>query len=67
MTREEVLAITGPADNEESFPALRHTSVGYFYHDTWGYYCEFSVTFGPDGRAVSKFSRRINDGGDKAR
>ena len=65
MTRDEVLAITGPADNQQSYASRNQTSLGYFYHDTWGYYCEFSVTFGPDGRVVSKFSRRINDGGDK--
>jgi hypothetical protein len=65
MTQQQVDAITGPHDNEMPFPALHQTSWGYFYHDTWGYYCEFSVTFGPDGRVVSKFSRRINVGGDR--
>ena len=62
MSKPEVDAITGPHDNEIPFPRLGHTSWGYYYFDTWGYYCEQSVTFGTDGRVVSKFSRRLNDG-----
>ena len=62
MTRDEVMAITGPPDNTMPFPASRTDSWGYFYWDTWGYYCEYSVTFGPDGRVVSKISRRVSDG-----
>jgi len=65
MTESEVGALIGPPDNTMPFPASRTNSWGYFYYDTWGYYCEFSVTFGPDGRAVSKLSRRVNDGGDR--
>lgn len=30
-----------------------------------GYYAEFSVTFAQDGHAVSKISRRVNDGSDR--
>lgn len=63
MTRDDVMAITGPPDNTMAFPASRTDSWGYFYWDTWGYYCEYSVTFGPDGRVLSKLSRRINDHG----
>ena len=62
MTREEVMAIAGPPDNTMPFPASRTDSWGWFYWDTWGYYCEQSVTFGPDGRVISKLSRRISDG-----
>ena len=65
MTREEVMAITGPPDNTMPFPASRTDSWGYFYWDTWGYYCEYSVTFGPDGRVLSKISRRLNNGQGK--
>ena len=61
MTRDEVQAITGPPDNTMPFPATRTDSWGWFYWDTWGYYCEQSVTFGPDGRVVSKLSRRLGD------
>jgi hypothetical protein len=63
MSEEEVLRVAGPPDNTMSFPLSKHKSWGYFYFDTWGYYIEFSVTF-KDGRAVSKLSRRVNDGGD---
>jgi outer membrane protein assembly factor BamE (lipoprotein component of BamABCDE complex) len=62
MTRDDVMAITGAPDNTMAFPASRTDSWGYFYWDTWGYYCEYSVTFGPDGRVLSKLSRRISDG-----
>ena len=64
MTRAEVRALTGPPDNTMAFSMSRTDSGGWFYFDTWGYYCEFSVTFGPDGRVASKLSRRINDAND---
>jgi outer membrane protein assembly factor BamE (lipoprotein component of BamABCDE complex) len=62
MTRVEVLAITGRPDNSVPYPNSGTDSWGYYYFDTWGYYCEFGVTFGSDGRVVSKISRRLNDG-----
>jgi hypothetical protein len=64
MTQHEVLGLAGAPDNTMSFPLSRHMSWGYFYFDTWGFYAEFSVTFSADGRAISKMSRRVNDGGD---
>ena len=64
MTKEQVMAITGPPDNTMAFPASRTDSWGWYYHDTWGYYCEQSVTFSADGRVISKLSRRLNDGGN---
>jgi hypothetical protein len=65
MTQAEVRELVGAPDNVMPFPLSRHTSWGYFYFDTWGYYAEFSVTFAPDGLAISKISRRVNDGGDR--
>ena len=62
MTEAEVGALTGPPDNVMPFPMSRTNSWGFYYWDTWGYYCEQSVTFGPDGRVVSKVSRRVSDG-----
>ena len=62
MTRDQVMAITGPPDNTMPFPLSRTDSWGYFYWDDFGYYCEQSVTFGPDGRVLSKLSRRVSDG-----
>jgi hypothetical protein len=62
MTEAEVGALTGSPDNMMPFPMSGTNSWGFFYFDSWGYYCEFSVTFGPDGRVLSKMSRRIGDG-----
>ena len=65
MTRDDVMAITGPPDNTMPFPSSRTDSWGWYYWDTFGYYCEQSVTFGPDGRVISKISRRVADGQGK--
>jgi len=61
MSEAEVLRVAGPPDNTMSFPLSKDTSWGWYYHDTWGFYAEFSVTF-KDGRATSKLLRRLNDG-----
>jgi len=66
MTRDQVRAITGPPDNTMPFPASRTDSWGWFYWDTFGYYCEYSVTFDASGQVISKLSRRINDGHGKS-
>jgi hypothetical protein len=62
MTRDQVMAITGPPDNTMPFPLSRTDSWGYFYWDDFGYYCEQSITFAADGRVISKISRRVSDG-----
>jgi outer membrane protein assembly factor BamE (lipoprotein component of BamABCDE complex) len=64
MTREQVLALTGPPQNTMPFPLSGNSSWGWFYWDRFGYYVEFSVTFAPNGLALSKNYRRVNDGGD---
>ena len=64
MTTDEVRRLIGPPDETMPFPLSNTNSWGYQYYDPWGYLAIFSVTFGPDGRAVSKFSRRVNQGGD---
>jgi outer membrane protein assembly factor BamE (lipoprotein component of BamABCDE complex) len=64
MTRDDVRRIAGPPDEEMPFPMSHTTSWGYYYFETFGYYAVFSATFGPDGRVVSTFVRRLNDGGD---
>jgi hypothetical protein len=65
MTREEVGALTGPPDNTMPFPLSGNTSWGYYYWDRFGYYVEFSVTFGPNGLVAGKAYRRVNDGGSR--
>jgi|SRR5258706_8353942 len=63
MTPEQVRDITGAPDNTMPFPLSGNLSWGYFYWDQFGYYVEFSVTFAPDGKVLSKAYRRMNDGG----
>jgi len=64
MTTDEVRSLIGPPDETMAFPLSDTNSWGYQYHDPWGYLAIFSVTFDAGGRAVSKFSRRVNQGGD---
>jgi outer membrane protein assembly factor BamE (lipoprotein component of BamABCDE complex) len=63
MTRDDVQRLIGPPDEAMSFPLSQTQAWDYPYHDTWGYYAIFSVTFAADGRVSSTFSRRI-DGSD---
>jgi hypothetical protein len=64
MTGDEVLALLGAPDEKMPFPALRAIAWDYRYYDSWGYLALFSVTFGADGRALTKTHVRLNDGGD---
>jgi outer membrane protein assembly factor BamE (lipoprotein component of BamABCDE complex) len=64
MTRDDVRAMAGSPDNVMPFPLSGNTSWGWLYWDRFGYYVEFSVTFAPDGRVVSRNVRRLNEGGD---
>jgi outer membrane protein assembly factor BamE (lipoprotein component of BamABCDE complex) len=60
MTQGDVERIIGPPDDTMSFPLSHTVAWDYLYQDTWGYTAEFSVTFDPSGRAVSKFSKRLD-------
>ena len=63
MTQQDVRALLGPPD--ETMPLRARTLAwDYRFQDTWGYFAVFSVTFDVDGRAVSRLTWRINDGGD---
>ena len=64
MTEAQVEQMIGKPDETMRFPLSGNYGWDYRYYDTWGYMADFSVTFGPDGRVVSKISRRF-DGGDK--
>lgn len=64
MTRDDVLRIAGKPDETMPFPLSHHVAWSYAAHDSWGYLVEQSVTFDANGRVVSKYARRINDGGD---
>jgi outer membrane protein assembly factor BamE (lipoprotein component of BamABCDE complex) len=64
MTDEQVRAALGPPEKVMKFPVSSNVAWDYQGTDTWGYMVDYSVTFGPDQRVVSKLARRINDGGD---
>lgn len=64
MTQDEVLRMAGPPDDKMPFPMSRTVAWDWRTYDTWGYYVEQSVTFNAEGRVVSKYTRRINDGGE---
>ena len=64
MTREDVRALAGPPDEVMPFALSRTDSWGYHYWDSFGYYVLWSATFSPEGRVISTFARRLNDGGD---
>ena len=63
MTADEVRTMIGAPDNTMQFQRTGTDSWGYFYWDQYGYYVEFSVTFGPDRRVLSKTYRRLDGGG----
>jgi hypothetical protein len=64
MTAEDVRRELGAPDQTMPFPRLGTVAWDYRYQDAWGYLALMSVTFGPDGRVVSRGSQRLNDGGD---
>ena len=65
MTEAEVRSIAGAPDEDMPFRLSRTHSWAWYYHDTFGFYSLFSVTFGPDGLVIGTFVKRLNDGGDK--
>jgi outer membrane protein assembly factor BamE (lipoprotein component of BamABCDE complex) len=64
MTREDARRIVGAPDETMKFPRTGSESWDYYYQDPWGFYCRYSITFGPAGTVVNKLSFRLNDGGD---
>ena len=63
MSKDEVQRIAGTPDEMMHFPDTQTDAWGYRYYDSWGFYAEYSVTFGADGRAVAMISQRIGYGG----
>ena len=64
MSRQEVERIAGPPDETMRFrPDLM--SMDYYYWDTWGYYCLFSVMLDGQDVVQSRLSARIRDGGGR--
>ncbi|HET6265777.1 MAG TPA: hypothetical protein VFD95_13010 [Usitatibacter sp.] len=67
MTTDEVQRRLGPPDETMRFPLSGSTAWDYRHTDAWGYLAVYSITFGPDGRAETTISRRLNAGGDYGR
>ena len=65
MTEAEVIGLVGKPDDTMRFGLSGNVAWAYDYYDLWGYMAEYSVTFGPDHRVLSKYSRRYT-GGDQS-
>jgi outer membrane protein assembly factor BamE (lipoprotein component of BamABCDE complex) len=64
MTRDDTLRLLGKPHDTMKFPMSGNEAWDYLYQDPWGYMASYGVTFGADGHVASRFSRRLNDGGD---
>jgi outer membrane protein assembly factor BamE (lipoprotein component of BamABCDE complex) len=62
QSESEVTALLGAPYQRIRFDNLKATAWDYVYKDTWGYWVDFSVMVGDDGRVVNKVSRRIDTG-----
>ncbi len=56
---QEIVTLLGMPYQRIRFDNLKSTALAYRYRDTWGYWVDFSVMVGDDGRVVNKVSRRI--------
>jgi outer membrane protein assembly factor BamE (lipoprotein component of BamABCDE complex) len=63
MTNDQVRAALGDPRRTMKFPGTGNEAWDYDGTDTFGFMVEYSVTFDPSGRVVSKLARRLNDGG----
>ena len=59
LPAEEVTALLGMPYARVRFDNLKSTAWDYVYKDTWGYWVEFSVMMGDDGRVMNRVSKRI--------
>ena len=60
QSEADVTALLGMPYRRIRFDNLKSTAWDYRYRDTWGYWVDFSVMMGDDGRVVNKVSRRID-------
>ena len=60
QSEQQVTALLGAPYQRIRFDNLKSTAWDYLYRDTWGYWVEFSVMVGDDGRVVNTVSRRID-------
>jgi len=67
MTTDEIRTALGTPIRTMKFPRSDQEAWSYEGTDSQGYMVEYSVTFAANGRVVSKFARRINDGGERGK
>ena len=60
QSEQEVTVLLGVPYRQIRFDNLKSTAWDYRYRDTWGYWVDFSVMMGDDGRVVNKVSQRID-------
>ena len=60
QSEQEVTTLLGNPYQRIRFDNLKSTAWDYRYKDTWGYWVDFSVMMGDDGRVVNKVSRRLD-------
>ena len=60
QTTQEITALLGTPNRRLRFDNLKSTAWDYRYRDTWGYWVDFSVMMGDDGRVVNKVSVRLD-------
>ena len=60
QTAQEIAALLGIPYRRLRFDNLKSTAWDYRYRDTWGYWVDFSVMMGDDGRVVNKVSVRLD-------
>ena len=60
QSEHDVTALLGPPFRRIRFDNLKSTAWDYRYRDTWGYWVEFSVMMGDDGRVVNRVSKRLD-------
>ena len=56
----EVTALLGAPFHRVRFDNTKTTAWDYRYRDTWGYWIEYSVLMGDDGRVTGTFSKRLD-------
>ena len=59
LSTTEVISLLGEPYQRVRFNNLRASAWDYKYRDTWGYWVEFAVMIGDDGRVVNTVSRRM--------
>ena len=56
----EVVELLGAPFHRVRFDHTKTTAWDYRYRDTWGYWIEYSVLMGDDGRVTGTFSKRLD-------